>query len=90
MTQAATPPHSDMIVSLVDFAQKLRDSACEALQAEIDLLAGTVMELSALHRDLGDSATAMRIAHIGDRLDALRDQKVRAVDRMGCLAAADA
>ena len=90
MTHAATPPPSDMIVSLVDFAQKLRDSACEALQTEIDLLAGTVMELNALHRHLCDSAAAARLAGICDALDALRAEKVRAVDRMGCLAAADA
>jgi hypothetical protein len=60
------------------------------VQSEIDLLAGSVMELDALCRDLRDTDTASRIASISEELDALRAEKVRTVDAMGCLEAADA
>ena len=79
----ATAP--DLVDALVGLARDLRRSFCAMLQDEIDLLAGNVIELNMLCREMPDADVVVRLAGVSDSLDGLRAEKVALAARLGCI-----
>ena len=87
MNRPKAIPHatSDLIAVFTGLAEELRQSFCSLLQDEIDLLAGNVIELNTLCRELRDPATITRIRDVSDALDGLRTEKADFASRLGCI-----
>jgi hypothetical protein len=86
LSHPATP---DLLDVLAGLARDLRRSFCAMLQDEIDLLAGNVIELNMLCREMTDADVVVRLAGVSDSLDGLRAEKVALAARLGCLAVPD-
>ena len=76
---------SDLLDVLAGLARDLRRSFCAMLQDEIDLLAGNVIELNMLCREMVDVDVVLRLSGVSDSLDALRAEKVAMAARLGCV-----
>jgi hypothetical protein len=77
---------SDLAAAFAGLAEELRQSFCSLLADEIDLLAGSVIELNALCRESSDPGTITRLSDVSDTLDGLRAEKAHLASRLGCIA----
>ena len=86
MTRSLSNPAApDLLDVLAGLARDLRRSFCAMLQDEIDLLAGNVIELNMLCREMPDADLVVRLAGVSDSLDGLRAEKVALAARLGCI-----
>jgi len=91
MSRSVSKPtaSSDLLDVLAGVARDLRRSFCAMLQDEIDLLAGNVIELNMLCREMAHADVALRLAAVSDSLDGLRAEKVALAARLGCVPVPD-
>lgn len=91
MDRSASQPAAspDLLDVLAGLARDLRRSFCAMLQDEIDLLAGNVIELNMLCREMADADVVARLAGVSDSLDGLRAEKVAMAARLGCVPVPD-